>query len=359
MLRSWQLGLGGPCLAVGVVLAGVPLGCWAQLPALRAVPSAAQVDPGQASATGRITGQVFDVAGAMAGGAQVTLSFDDGTPTRSAVSDRDGRYSFDAVPPGAFHVLVSLPGFDRATVAGSLTTGQSYVVPPVVLRLASVNVTVDAVVAPQVLAEEQLKAEEGQRLVGLLPNFFVSYNWKAPPLSTRQKFTLSYKNASDPGNLALVAVVSGVQQADDAFEGYGQGAQGYGKRYGANAANLVSGTFLGGAILPWIFHQDPRYFYKGTGTVRARALYAISTAVICRGDNGKRQFAWAGVLGDLSSGAVSNLYYPDTDRHGAGLTVENGFLGIAGDAMNNVFQEFFLQKLTHRKEKQAKPSPQP
>ena len=355
MLRSWQLGLGYPCFAASVVLAGAPLACWAQSSSLAGAPSAVQVFPGQAVAMGRITGQVLDAEGAMAGGAQVTLSFDDGTPSRSAMSDKDGRYTFDAVPPRAFHVLVSLPGFDQATATGTVSVGQSNEVPPLVLRLSSVNITVNAVVAPQVLAEEQLKAEEGQRLVGLLPNFFVSYNWKAPPLSTRQKFALSFKNASDPGNLALVAVVSGVQQADDAFEGYGQGAQGYGKRYGANAANLVNGTFLGGAILPWIFHQDPRYFYKGTGSVRSRALYALSTAIICRGDNGKRQFAWAGVLGDLSSGAVSNLYYPDSDRHGAGLTIENGFLGIAGDAMNNLFQEFFLQKLTHRKEKQAQP----
>ena len=204
---------------------------------------------------------------------------------------------------------------------------------------------------PDELATEQMQAEEQQRVFGILPNFFVSYRWTTPALSTRQKYTLAFKNASDPGNLFLVGTVSGVQQATDAFPGYHQGAAGYGRRYGANFGNLVAGTFLGGAILPSLFHQDPRYFYKGTGTVRTRFLYAVSTAVICRGDNGHRQPAFAGILGDLSAGAISNLYYAPSDRQGAALTFENGFLGIAGDAMNNVFQEFILPKLTTRAEK--------
>jgi hypothetical protein len=103
---------------------------------------------------------------------------------------------------------------------------------------------------------------------------------------------------------------------------------------------------LGGAVLPVLFHQDPRYFYKGTGTVWQRTRYALSTAVIARGDNGKWQPAYAGLLGDFGSGAISNLYYPASNRNGAGLTIENGFLAVAGDAVGNLLQEFVLRKMS-------------
>ena len=110
---------------------------------------------------------------------------------------------------------------------------------------------------------------------------------------------------------------------------------------------------MGGAIFPSLFHQDPRYFYKGTGTTKSRLLYAITRAVITRGDNGHDQPNFAGVLGDLSAGAISNLYYPASDRHGAGITFYNGLLAIGGDAVNGIFQEFFSHALTPSAKKQA------
>ena len=114
---------------------------------------------------------------------------------------------------------------------------------------------------------------------------------------------------------------------------------------------------MGGAVLPSLFHQDPRYFYKGTGTTRQRLVYALSRAVISRGDNGNWQPNYSGVLGDLSAGAISNLYYAPSDRQGARLTIINGFLGVAGDAMNGVFQEFFLRKVTPKAKQQTISAP--
>ena len=306
---------------------------------------------------GSISGIIKESRGALLAGAHVKLSYADGAPDRETISSGDGRYAFRNIPSGIFTVTVTLDGFDPASVAGSLHPGQSQELPPFVLNLATVYFEVEAVDPPSEAAEEQLRLEEKQRLIGIVPNFFVSYNWNAPPLSSKQKFRLAWKNASDPGNLLLVGTVAGVQQATDAFSGYGQGAQGYGKRYGADLGNLVVGTIVGGAVLPSLFHQDPRYFYKGTGSIRSRALYALSSAFICRGDNGRRQPAWAGVLGDLSAGAISNIYYPASDRHGAALTIENGFLGVAGDALNNIFQEFFLRKLTPKGDKQGPKNP--
>ena len=296
---------------------------------------------------GTVNGSVTDAAGTPITGAHVTLAAGDRAAAAEATSDDAGRFRFSAVSPGSFEVEVTFQGFNTRSAAGTLKPGQDYELPPLALTVSTVNFSVDAVVPLEQVQQEQLHTEEQQRLLDLFPNFFVSYNWSAPPLTSRQKFALATKNAIDPGNLLLVGTVSAVQQAENAFPGYSQGWKGYGRRYGADLGNLVSGTYMGGAVLPSLFHQDPRYFYKGTGTIRARFFYAVSTAVICRGDNGNRQPAFASVLGDLSAGAISNLYYAPSDRQGAALTFENGLLAVAGDAMNNVVQEFFLRLFTH------------
>ncbi len=297
---------------------------------------------------GTLRGIVTDIGGAFVAGAQVKLSSADGSISRQVLSDNDGRYAFQNVAPGAFTVAVDLQGFVTASTTGILKPGQTLDLQALALKLATAFFDVDVFLPPADVAAEQIHEQEKQRLAGFLPNFFVSYEWKTPPLSARQKFSLAFKNARDPGNLLLVGTVAGVQQATDEFNAYGQGAAGYGRRFGADLGNLVVGTMLGGAVFPSLFHQDPRYFYKGTGSIRSRALYAISSAVICRGDNGHRQPAFAGVLGDLSAGAISNLYYP-RDRHDIAITLENGFLGVAGDALNGLFQEFFARMLTPAK----------
>ncbi len=149
----------------------------------------------------------------------------------------------------------------------------------------------------------------------------------------------------DPVNFGLTAAVAGIQQAANQFSGYGQGAQGYGKRFGAAYADSVSFTFIGSAILPSLLKQDPRYFYKGTGTRRSRIFYAIANAVICKGDNGHWQTNYSGLLGSLAAGGISNLYYPATDRD-AKVTFENTLIAIGSTAANNILQEFVIRKLT-------------
>jgi hypothetical protein len=150
----------------------------------------------------------------------------------------------------------------------------------------------------------------------------------------------------DPVSFVLIGVIAGIQQSQDQFSGYGQGAAGYGKRYGASYANLVSGTFIGSAILPSLLKQDPRYFYKGTGSKRSRILYAIATSVICKGDNGRWQPNYSSIGGNLAAGAISNLYYPEKDRDGVGLTFEGGAIGIGATAGANLIEEFLIRKLT-------------
>jgi hypothetical protein len=173
----------------------------------------------------------------------------------------------------------------------------------------------------------------------------VTYIPDAAPLDTKQKFQLAWKTTVDPVTFGITPAAAGLEQATNQYGGYGQGAQGYGKRYGAGYADLVTGTFIGSAILPSLLKQDPRYFYKGTGSTGSRILYAIANSVICKGDNKRWQANYSGILGNLASGGISNLYYPANDR-GAGLTFENTLIGVGTTAAANVIQEFFIRKLT-------------
>ena len=296
--------------------------------------------------TGTLRGTVVDSTGAAVIGARVRLTRPD---TQGAgdevVSDEQGQFQFAGIAPGPFQLIATAEGFAITTTTGALREGENYVVAPMALLVAGASSEVHVSMTRTEIAEAEIKDEEKQRVLGIVPNFYVTYDPAAVPLSSKQKFELAWKATIDPVNIGLVGATAGIQQATDSFNGYGQGAQGYGKRYGASYADLVTGTFIGGAILPAMLKQDPRYFYKGTGTTRARLWYAISMAVICKGDNGKWQPNYSGILGGLAAGGISNLYYPATDR-GAELTVENTIIGIGTTAAANVLQEFVIRRLT-------------
>jgi len=213
--------------------------------------------------------------------------------------------------------------------------------------VVAANVTEVQVGVPQTeVADEQIKIEEKQRVLGAIPNFYVTYTPNPAPLDAKQKFELAWKTVLDPVTFLVVGGLAGVQQAQNHFVGYGQGAQGYAKRFGANYADTVSSTFIGSAILATLLKQDPRYFYKGTGSTPSRFLYAIANSVICKGDNRRWQPNYSNVVGNLASGGISNLYYPAQDRNGAELTFENAAIGIGAGAISNLLQEFLLRRLT-------------
>jgi hypothetical protein len=196
------------------------------------------------------------------------------------------------------------------------------------------------------IAEAQIKVEETQRILGVIPNFYVSYAPHPAPLTPKQKFEIAWKTSIDPVSFLSAGAYAGVEQAEDDFSGYGEGAQGYAERFGANFGDNFIGAMIGGALLPSLFKQDPRYFYKGTGTTQARILYAIATSVMCKGDNGHWQVGYSGILGGLAAGGISNLYYPASNRNGVSLTFENAAVGIATGAAQNLFQEFVVKRLT-------------
>jgi Carboxypeptidase regulatory-like domain len=295
---------------------------------------------------GTLNGTVADSTGTAIPGAIVTLTRDEPSPSRQTSVDEDGQFSFANVVPGPFQLAIASPGFTTLAAAGTLVSGQSCVLPRITLLLATTVTEVRVELTPVELAQEQLREQEKQRVMGVIPNFYVTYVPHAVPLTSKQKFELAWKSTIDPVSFGVTAAVAGVQQATNTFSGYGQGAQGYGKRYGAAYADFVTGTYIGGAIFPSLLKQDPRYFYKGTGSVRSRALYAMANAVICKGDNGHWQPNYSGIMGSLASGGISNLYYPPSDRSGVALTFENTLIGIGETAAVNLLQEFVIRKIT-------------
>jgi len=295
---------------------------------------------------GTISGTVLDRSGAVVSGAQLKLAHGNQSPGEEARSGNDGQFSFANITPGPFQITVTSAGFEPQAFSGTLHSGEFYIVPPIALAVATALTEVQVGLSPVEVAEEQVQDEEKQRVFGFIPNFYVSYTPHAAPLSAKQKFSLAWKTTIDPVSFGLIGVIAGIQQAQNDFSGYGQGAAGFAKRYGASYANFVSGTFIGSAILPSVLKQDPRYFYKGTGNKRSRILYAIAGSVVCKGDNGKWQPNYSSVLGNLAAGGISNLYYPAQDRDGVGLTFEGGAIGIGATAAANVIQEFLIKKLT-------------
>ena len=323
----------------------IVLCCLTALPHVAATQEAA--GPLPEPTVGTISGTVVDQNGNSLLAARVSLTRPGLTKEATQESDGAGHFVFRAVPPGPFQLTVTGEGFATQQVPGVLHPGEALEVPLISLPIAAATTEVRVSVTNYELAEEQVKIEEKQRVLGVIPNFYVSYQQDALPLRPKQKFELAWKTSVDPVTFGAAGAVAGVQQAQNEFSGYdGQGAHGYAKRYGAAYGDALIGTMIGGAILPSLLKQDPRYFYKGTGSTRSRILYALANAVICKGDNGHWQVDYSGILGALAAGGISNLYYPASSRSGAGLTFENTLIGIGGSGVANLFQEFLIRKLT-------------
>jgi hypothetical protein len=306
---------------------------------------------------GSISGTIVDQSGALVAGARVKLTDENQSPSQEAISGDDGQFSFANIAPGAFQLTITSAGFAPQTSSGILHPGEICTVPPIALAVAANVTDVQVALSRIEVAQEQVKDEEKQRVFGVIPNFYVTYDPHPVALTSKQKFQLAWRTTVDPVTFAIVGGIAGVQQLQNSFSGYGQGAQGYAKRYGSTYANLVAGTFIGSAILPSLLKQDPRYFYKGTGSKQSRIMYAVANSVICKGDNGRWQANYSNILGNLAAGGISNLYYPAQNRNGAALTFENALIGIGATAAANLVEEFLMRKLTSNvsNHDQAKP----
>jgi hypothetical protein len=313
------------------------------------IPASAQAqhapDMDAPAQSGSISGTVVDKDGALVANVRVTC-IQHGATSTEALTSGDGYFILENVAPGPFELVFNLAGFAPQEQSGTLHPGENYLTPQVTLAVGATTVDVEVRLKPVEVAEEEIHVEEKQRLFGVIPNFYVSYEPHPVPLTPKQKFELAWKSVIDPVSFGITGVIAGFEQYDNAYGGYGQGVEGFGKRYGAAYADLASSTFIGGAMLPSLFKQDPRYFYKGTGSKKSRFFYAVAMSVVCKGDNGHWQANYSGILGGLAAAGISNLYYPDNDRNGARLTFENALIGTGEGAAVNVIQEFILRRLT-------------
>jgi Carboxypeptidase regulatory-like domain len=278
------------------------------------------------SQTGIILGTVTDINDAPVSGAGVSLQGRDPNDFRSVATNENGFFEIRDVQPGVpYEVSIRAEGFaEWESPVVTLEPGQSKILDVSKLRPEEVRTAISVTPASSdQIATEQVKSEEKQRGFLIIPDFFAVYTPNPAPLTTKLKFDLAFKVARDPFTLAGVAVLAGIGQAEDNPK-YVQGARGYGERFGANYANDFTNVILDGAILPSLLHQDPRYFYKGTGKTESRVFHAISSLFIAKGDDGRWQPNYSALAGDLASAAISNFYYPKSNR-GVGVV----FQGLA------------------------------
>jgi hypothetical protein len=354
-------------LSLPVVLCS--FSAWSQEPPMNKTVESAVADSQKTQASGglqdaehqagSVSGKVVDQSGANIVGVVVKLTREGQSSELEATSDEDGQFAFSNVAPGPFRLIVSWPGLASQELSGTVQSGQAYVTPLIMLVIATQVTEVHVGLTQEELADVQIKEEEKQRVFGIIPNFYVSYSPNAAPIGSKHKFELAWKSASDAFTLIGIGAFAGIDQAADRWGGYGQGAEGYAKRYGATYANVFTATIIGGAILPSILKQDPRYFYKGRGSKRSRFLYALASSVICKGDNGHWQPNYSNVLGSFAAGGIADLYYPAHDRNGASLVVSSALIRLGETSLAGVLQEFVFSKLTPNRPRRSSSLSQP
>jgi len=310
----------------------------------------AQITKPSETKLGSVVGTVSNVNGDTVANATVVLESSDRRDRRTAVTNDNGFFEFHDVKPGTpYHVTASSEGLaEWKSPPITIASNQSKILTDIRLRVARVSTTVVVTPSSEAVATEQVRIQEKQRIFGFIPNFYVVYEPNPAPLTTKLKFRLALKTATDPITFLGIGFLSGVQQAGDT-PNYGQGAQGYVKRFGANTADTFTDIMIGGAILPSLLHQDPRYFYQGTGTIKSRIRHAVLYPFVCKGDNGKRQPNYSSLGGDLASSAISNTYYPESNR-GAGLVFTNFAISTGARVAASLAQEFLLRKLTRKRD---------
>jgi hypothetical protein len=329
-----------------------------------------------AEAAGRIRGMVIDVSGALVPGATIKLELkknttrrlgdapkpsdleDLYTPLRETIADSAGEFEFSNLAAGTYRALITAKGLEPfLSERIELSAGQHFELPNIALPVATAGKAVTVYATSVQVADAELKLETHQRVLGLAPNYYESFVWNAAPLNTRQKFYLATKSRTDPFIIIPTAIRAGIETGRDTFPGWGQDTPSYFKRFAAGYGDALFGRFIGGAIFPSIFHQDPRYFYMGPAQpTSARFLHAISAGVVARGDNGHLQPNYSHVFGNAAAGALSTVYHPAGTSAGS-LAARNAIFGVAGGAIQGLFREFVFSRLTHNVPGYAKGKP--
>lgn len=199
-------------------------------------------------------------------------------------------------------------------------------------------------------AQKAPSTRASTHMFGILPAYNVVNSMDAAPLTGREKLHLSLETIADPFSFASAAVKAGIYQNADVPAGYGEGALGYTKRFGAAFIDGTTTKLLSGYAFPVLLRQDPRYFRKGRGGFVRRLGYAVSRAFITRQDGGTPDLNWSRFLGVTGSAMITNTYYPSRGR-GVEVTMGNIGYAMANDAVTNILREFWpeVQRGLHRR----------
>lgn len=302
-----------------------------------------KIDPAQNTAA--IQGKVIDASGAPILGAVVTAALPDGN-SRVTVTDGQGAFQISSLAAGTYNLKISASGL--ADWSGSnvrASAGPESMPFLVIMRVAPAVTKVTVGLPPEEVAQAQLNQEVQQRVLGVLPNYYVAYEEHPAPLSPRQKLHLGLKVLLDPATLTAVGITAGVQQQRNSYYQYGQGTAGFAKRFGAEYATAADAVLITSVLADSVLHQDPRYFYSGKGSIAQRVWYATKSAFRARGDDGKWQPPYAGLIGTIAAAEIAQTYRPDprTQYSLIGRSVMFRFAGLVG---LNLFEELLLKKLT-------------
>ena len=310
-----------------------------------AAPLAAQQASAPASQlTGSLRGEVHYADGSPVSAADITLTPASGPAVR-VTTGPDGIYAFANIPAGPFTLTAAANALQPDTLTGAIPPAAEFQPEPLTLRLATTVISINAISAEQA-AELEVQSEEHQRVLGAIPNFLVSYDTSPVPLSSSQKYRLTLRTLLDPATFAAPLFVATGGEITRSYPGFGHGAPGYARRYAAAYGDTATNVLLTDAILPSLLHQDPRYFYKGTGSTASRIGWILKQAVAQRGDNGRWQPAFSNTLGDMGSALISTTYYPARTTGWATLTTENFGLAILSQGIGNLLQEFVFGRFT-------------
>ena len=307
--------------------------------------------------SGSIQGKAIDTTGAPILGAVVTVQAAGGSSHMTA-TDSQGAFQISALAPGNYTVKISASGLADWSLSNVPAAAPPQSKPLLaILHVAPSVTTVTVGAGTQQVAQEQVHQEEQQRVLAVLPNFYVAYEEHPAPLAPKQKLHLGLKVLFDPATIAAVAITAGIQQDRKSYYQYGQGAAGYAKRFGAEYATAADALLITNVVADSVLHQDPRYFYSGKGTPVQRAWYAVKSAFRAKGDNGEWQVPYSGLIGSIAAAEISQTYHPDsrTQYTLIGRTLMFRELGLVA---LNLTEELFLKKLTtHTPEDQSANGP--
>jgi hypothetical protein len=293
---------------------------------------------------GGIVGTVTDINGNAVGGARVVLQGPIASDRQTVEANEEGLFEIHGVEPGIpYRVTVSAKGFEDWTSSTiTLAAGQYEILNGIKLRIQEVRTTVTVSLQTQEeIAVQEVKTGELQRGFGIIPNFLEVYTPNPVPLTWKLKFKLAFKLARDPVTVTGAGLLAGADEVSGTPK-YADGLQGFAERFGASYANQFTDTMIGDGLLPSVLHQDPRYFYQGTGTKKSRVLHVISSVFVTKGDSGGMEPNYSLLGGALASAAIANTYYPNPNR-GVGLIFENFGINVAAHMSGRLLQEFVFR----------------